>query len=310
VIFHHAYEIIDDNVFLELDEFIPGSEVLVKVEGLNTSGSIKLKVAVGLIDRAEQDGLIGPGSRLIESSSGNLGIALASVCAARRYPITIVTDLKASYNVVLTMRAMGAEVVTITEPDSHGGYLGSRINYVKNRIQREPGLIWLNQYANHANPLTHRDGTARSIYEELDDIDALFISVGTCGTLLGCVEYFSSRSPQTRVLAVDVHGSVLFGGPGLPRKLVGIGASRAPEILADYGRYDDYFEKIVIAEADAISMCREVGLRYGILFGGSTGAVLAAVHAARDSFGSGSRIVVISPDLGDRHSQLLYGDHP
>lgn len=302
MIFSNVYDVVLDEIILELHDFLPRARTFLKLEGLNPAGSIKLKTAVALVESAERSGRIGPGTRLIESSSGNLGIALSMVCASKGYPLTVVTDPNANRLSVQMIEAMGAEIVEVTSRDANGGFLGTRINYIVNRLAHEPGLVWLNQYGNPSNPDVHRQRTARSLHQQLGSIDALFVGVGTSGTAMGCVDYFRTHSPQTRIFAVDTVGSVTFGGQSGIRRIPGLGSSRRPEIFRDSG----YFKKRLIREADAISMCHRVARNHGMLIGGSTGTVLAAVEQEKDSLRSGSRIAVISPDFGDRYLTTVY----
>ncbi|EIV93027.1 2,3-diaminopropionate biosynthesis protein SbnA [Frankia sp. QA3] len=298
-----ASDVITDDVFVRLSELIPGVEVLVKLEGLNPAGSIKLKTAVALVEGAIEKDLLRPGRRIIESSSGNLGIALSMVGAERCHPVTIVTDPNATRQSVAAMRAFGADVVEVTARDPNGGFLQTRIDYIHAAIARDPTLVWLNQYANADNIRAHHRRTAGSIHRELGQVDVLIVGVGTAGTLMGCVEYFNRNSPQTRIVAVDAEGSVTFGGSAGQRRIPGLGASRRPEIYVDGG-----FEKLLVAEMDTIEMCRRLAREYGLLVGGSTGTALVGATRIADTIPDASRVVVISPDLGDRYLSLIYSD--
>ncbi|MFE5868485.1 pyridoxal-phosphate dependent enzyme [Streptomyces roseifaciens] len=149
---------------------------------MNPAGSIKLKAAVGMVEDAERNGRLGPGRRLIESSSGSLGIALAVVAAGKGYSFTCVTDPNASAQSVAAIKALGADVVQVDERDLNGGFLGTRIAYIRDRLAAEPGLVWLNQYANPANPATHASTTASSVLRNIGRVDQLFVGAGTTGT--------------------------------------------------------------------------------------------------------------------------------
>jgi len=298
------YEIITDDVFLQLSRIQPGCEVFLKLEGLNPSGSVKLKTAVGLIQDAEQRGLLGPGSRIIESSSGNLGLALASICTAKGYRFTCVVDPNTASSSMDQMRALGAEVVVVDWKDANGGYLESRISYIRTRLVAEPATVWLNQYANPANPRVHYEHTARSILKELGQLDYLFVGTGSSGTFVGCAEHLREHSPATKIVAVDAEGSVIFGTPPGPRSIPGLGASRRPELfrpeLAD--------EFLLVPEIEAVRACRRMAREHGLLVGGSTGSVLAAIRGYAPGFAAGSRIAAISPDLGERYLRTIYDD--
>lgn len=304
MIYDKVGDVLTGDVFVRLDDFAPGFDTFLKLEGLNPTGSIKLKTALRLLESAEAAGVAGHGCRLIESSSGNLGIALASLCAARGYALTIVTDPNANPRSNRHMEALGAEVVVVRERDRNGGFLHTRIDYIRGRLADQPGLHWLNQYANPANAYAHREGTAAEILEHFGAPDWLFIGVGTSGTLMGCVERFGAAGAPTTIVGVDVEGSVTFGGPSGERRIPGLGTSRRPEIYRNSGT----FKKILVAEPDTIRMCRRIANTYGFLVGGSTGTVLAAVSALSADIPEGSRVLAVSPDLGDRYLDTVYDD--
>ena len=304
MIAERVYDLITDDLYLRLPDFIGEPNVLLKVEGLNPAGSIKLKTALALITDAEERGVLKPRGRVVESSSGNLGIALSIVCAVRGYAFTCITDPKAAPHSVATMRALSAEVIVVTEPDSNGGYLGTRISLIKEMLRADPELTWPNQYANLANSRAHWERTATEILQAVPSVEYLFVGAGTTGTLMGCAGYFRKFSPLTRIIAVDSRGSVTFGQPAGPRYVPGLGTSKLPELC----RTDDLDEIVLVEEADAIRMCRRVAGEFGLLVGGSTGSVLAAVAQLGDEIPAGSTVVAISPDLGDRYLDSVYDD--
>ncbi|MFG1650207.1 2,3-diaminopropionate biosynthesis protein SbnA [Micromonospora sp. NPDC049275] len=280
-----------------------------KIEGLNPAGSIKFTAARGMIEAAERDGLLHadparPPSRLIESTSGNLGVALAGLCAARGYALTCVVDPNTNRAAIATMRSLGAEVEMVTERDANGGFLGSRIAHLRARLAADPGLVWLNQYANPANPAAHADRTAPEILGAFHRVDYLFIGTGTGGTLMGCVQAFHRHSPHTRIVAVDALGSVTFGAAPATRHVPGLGTSRRPEIV-DVCAPDDV---IHVAEADTVTECRRLARSTGLLAGGSTGTVLAAVRRLSTVIPARATVVAISPDLGERYLESIYDD--
>ncbi|MDI5962219.1 2,3-diaminopropionate biosynthesis protein SbnA [Streptomyces sp. SL13] len=304
MIYEKTYDMVTDDIFMRLPYLAPGAEVFLKIEGLNPAGSVKLKTALSLIEDAENHGRLKPGARIIESSSGNLGIALSSICATKGYAFTCVVDPNTSATSADLMRALGTEVVVVDTLDANGGFLQSRISYIQQRTATDPTMIWLNQYANPANPRAHYDQTASSMLKELQQIDYLFVGVGSTGTFVGCAEYFREYSPDTRVVAVDAAGSVTFGGVPGRRRIPGLGASRRPELcrpeLAD--------EVVYITELDAVRECRLMAREHGLLVGGSTGSVLAAIRQRGGTFPTASRIAAISPDLGERYLRTVYDD--
>ncbi|MFD7669113.1 2,3-diaminopropionate biosynthesis protein SbnA [Streptomyces sp. NPDC059788] len=304
MIAEEVYDLIPDDLFIRVDQLVPGSSVFLKLEGLNPAGSVKLKTAVALVADAENTGRPFPATRLIESTSGNLGVALAMVCAAKGYALTCVTDPNANSRSVRLMEALGAEVVVIDVRDGNGGYLQSRINYIRARLRREPHAYWLNQYANPAGPRAHRERTGRALVGALGHLDYAFIGAGTTGTLMGCAEFLRAHSPATRVVAVDTLGSVTFGGPPARRHIPGLGTSRRPEIL-DEKHLD---EIVLVPGAEAVEMCRVLAEERGLLLGGSTGTVLAAVQNAAKDIPEGSVVAALSPDFGERYLDTIYDD--
>lgn len=304
MIFEKSSDIVLDDLFLRLPDLAPGRDVLLKLESMNPAGSIKMKTALALVEDMEESRALTTGSRLIESSSGNLGIALAVVCATRGYDLTIVTDPNATPDAVEMMRALGVTVQIVTTPDENGGYLGSRIRYIRAALAADPRLVWPNQYENLANARAHQRTTAPAIFKELGQVDALFIGVGTAGTLRGCLDFIRSANARTQVFAVDTIGSVTFGGNPGPRYVPGIGSSRRPELVPDSGE----FRTVLVHEREAVGECRLMAREHGVLVGGSTGSVIAAARRVCVTLGSGARAVIISPDSGEKYLQSIYND--
>lgn len=304
MIVDHAYDIVTDDIYLRMPKLIDQSDVYLKLEGINPAGSVKLKTAVALIEDAEARGFLKPGCGVVESSSGNLGVALSMVCSVKGYPFTCIIDPNTSERCVATMRALGAQIVMVHERDENGGFLGTRIARLNEMLACDPGLIWPNQYANGANPRVHFERTAASIVESISPVDYLFVGAGTTGTLMGCASYFRQFSPDTRIIGVDTNGSVTFGYPAGPRHIPGLGTSRRPELC----RADILDEVLLADESEAIRTCRMIAADYGLLIGGSTGSVLAAVCEYGPRIPAGSTVVAIAPDLGDRYLDTIYDD--
>lgn len=301
---------IRDDLFITVPGMgIFGADVNVKCEGLNVGGSIKFKTAVAMIEDLESRGVLarrpdtGP-QEIIESSSGNLGVALSVVCAGKGIPFTCVTDPNIAAGNLKLMKAIGANVVVITSRDDNGGFLASRINYIRARLQREPNLVWTNQYANEACKLAHKRWTCPAVLRAFPKVDYLFVGAGSTGTLMGCCEYFREHSPETRVIGVDSVGSVTFTGVSHPRYIPGIGTSRRPELFNG----DLPHLLVQIPEADTVRMCREMRDRLGLLLGGSTGTVLAAIKKLQQKIPNDAVVVALSPDLGERYADTVYDD--
>ncbi len=202
----------EEELYVDLEPTF-GHSVFLKCEGFNFAGSIKLKAAIEMVEAAERDGILRRGSVLVESSSGNLGVALSMIAASKGYGFLCVTDSRCNLSTKRLMQAFGSQVHVITEPDPVGGLLGARINYVRSLCASDDRYVWLNQYANPQNWNAHYRNTAPAIARQFPQLDVLFVGAGTCGTLMGCARYFREWHPRVRVVAVDSVGSVTFGGP-------------------------------------------------------------------------------------------------
>ncbi|KTT39387.1 hypothetical protein RSA46_21120 [Pseudomonas oryzihabitans] len=293
------------DVFLELPEFVPGSRTILKIEGHHITGSIKIKTAIALIEAAETSGLATPGlTTFIESSSGNLGVAMSCVCANKGYGFICVTDPMATQANIKAIHAYGGRTIIVDERDANGGFLGVRIETIRQMCANDPTYIWLNQYEHPANAQAHRQQTAREILRAFPAPEWLIIGVGTSGTFMGCAEAFKQASPTTRLVAVDPFGSVSFNGLPGKRLIPGIGASQKPKLL-DPSQADFV---VSVSERDTISTCRHVARRYGILLGGSSGSALSAIAALSAQIKRDSTLVVIAPDLGEKYLDTIYDD--
>jgi len=280
MIYNSIDEIITDNIFLKLPGLRHHVRVYLKFEGLNPAGSIKLKTAVALINDAERNKGLRPNGEVIESPSGNLGIGLATVCAARGYRFTCVVDPNTSDQIVRIMSCLGANVVCIDRRDANGGFLGSRVDFIKQQLQEKPELVWVNQYANPANSNAHTSRTATAILKEFPKVDFLFVGAGTTGTLMGCIYKFREASLATVIVAVDPVGSVTFGQQPKTRFIPGLGTSRRPEIFNP----ELMDETVFVEELETIAEYRSLLSRYGLLAGRSTGTVLAGIKSIAARF--------------------------
>ncbi|HEV7372735.1 2,3-diaminopropionate biosynthesis protein SbnA [Arenibaculum sp.] len=286
---------------------LPGlgvENLYLKLEHLNPSGSIKFKTALGLIGSCEDAGIIRNDTILIESSSGNLGVALSVICAARGYSFTCVVDPNVNAQNVERMKALGTNVVRITEEDENGGFLGTRLAYIRGLLASDSRYHWLNQYENPANAAIHAKTTAKAIDVAFDRLDYLFVGVGTAGTLMGCIQRFARTRPHLKIVAVDSAGSVTFGLPPGKRYIPGLGSSQPPKIF----RPDGLHALVTVPEEAAVATCRHLACRSGILAGGSTGTVLSAVQAWRDRFTASDVVVAIAPDGGTPYLGTIYDD--
>lgn len=300
--YENISDIVHDQTFLKVAGV--GPEFFLKLESLNPAGSIKLKTAVGLVDDLQARGRIKEDTILIESSSGNLGVALAMICAERGIRFTCVVDPNSSAHNIRLMRTYGAEVIQVEALDANGGFLGTRIALIRQKVAADPRYVWLNQYENAANPRAHARTTAQSIGQHFGHVDYLFVGAGTTGTLMGCVQYFRRHHPTTIIVAVDSVGSVTFDTPPGRRFIPGLGTSQRPPIFNAEGIH--YLE--MVPEDRTIAMCRLLARQKGLLVGGSTATVIAAVHAWRERIEPGAVVVALSPDWGERYLDTLYDD--
>ena len=280
------------------------ARLLGKLEYLNPAGSVKDRIARAMIDDAEAKGLLKPGSVIIEPTSGNTGIGLASVAAARGYRVIIVMPETMSVERRQLMKAYGAELV-LTE-GSKG--MSGAIAKAEELAREIPGGFVPGQFVNAANPKAHFETTGPEIYEDTDGkVDYFVAGVGTGGTITGVGQYLKSRNPEVKVVAVEPKSSaVLSTGVAGAHKIQGIGAGFVPETL-DTKVYD---EVIAVPNEDAFKLGKEMGRSEGVLVGISSGAALwAAIEIAKRPGSEGKTIVVLLPDTGDRYlSTPLFAD--
>ena len=280
---------------IEKDEGLK-ARLLVKLEYFNPAGSVKDRIARAMIDDAEKRGALGPGSVIIEPTSGNTGIGLCAVAAARGYRIIIVMPETMSVERRQMMRAYGAELVLTEGAKGMKGAIAKAEELAK----EIPNAFIPGQFVNPANVAAHKETTGPEIYEDTDgEVDIFIAGVGTGGTITGVGEYLKSRKPGVKVIAVEPATSpVLSGGKPGPHKIQGIGAGFIPEVL-NTGIYD---EIITVQNEDAFAAGRRIARRQGVLVGISSGAALhAAIEVAKRPESEGKTIVALLPDTGDRY---------
>ncbi|MCX5143565.1 MULTISPECIES: 2,3-diaminopropionate biosynthesis protein SbnA [unclassified Streptomyces] len=283
-----------------------GQPLLLKCEGFNFAGSIKLKAAAEMVASAERDGSLTADSVLVESSSGNLGVALSMIAASKGYRFVCVTDSRCNLATRLMMEALGSEVHVVSGQEANGGFLGARMEYVRRMCADDDRCVWLSQYSNPANWRAHYLTTAPQIARSFPELDVLFVGAGTTGTLMGCARFFRTWHRPVRIVAVDSVGSVAFGGPPGRRMIPGLGMSMRPPLLDE-----SYVDEVVrVEEADAIRACRRLA-RHGFLFGGSTGTVASGATGwlAEHEAGQDLTAVAVAPDLGERYLDTVYQDN-
>lgn len=288
-----------------------GADVYAKLEGHNPAGSVKDRPASYILRRALEEGRIDSRSHVVESSSGNFGVGLAAACRQLGLRFTCVVDGNVTRVNRYLMEQLGARVEKVGSRGFEGGDLGARLARVHEILAADPSAYWPNQYANAWNWRAHYVGTGREIVGQLRErslrADFLFATVSSGGTITGCSRALKEAHAATRTVAVDIEGSVIFGGAPGPRHVPGPGSSRVPEIL-DRSCIDHF---VRVSELEMIGGCRTLLRDEQLFVGGSSGAV---VQGLRRFFSTGGRtharpvVVVVFPDRGERYFQTLYDD--
>lgn len=280
-------------------------KIHLKLESENPTGSVKDRTGYGLIQALEDHGLLRSGSVVIESTSGNLGVALSFLCKLKGYKFVAVIDPKTTQENIAKMQALVAQIDMVQQPDENGGYLLSRLRRVRELCERFDTYVWTDQYTNPANPHIHYLSTGPEIYRQMHGkVDALFIAVSTGGTLAGISRFFREVSPSTAIIGVDAYGSVIFGTPPASRKLTGIGSSR-PSSFITRDLYDVY---MLVRDEDAFTFCRALWDTTGMKVGGSSGAVLAACARYLYDHPELTNVACVVADSGDNYTNSIFND--
>ena len=286
-----------------LDE--PGLDLRVKLEYANGIGSLKDRPALWVLRRAIERGDVGPRTHIVESSSGNFALALAVLCRFLGLPFTAVVDPNLSPVYAQALQAHGAAVAMVSRRDDTGGFLKTRLEHVRALLADMPDAWWPNQYGNLDAAAAHYESTAGDIVRDLDHLDLVFIGVSTAGTIAGVSRRLKEHWPGVQVVAVDIQGSVIFGGAPAPRRLPGLGSSIRPPLL-DQARIDAV---MTVSEDDARAGCLDLLRRHGLFAGASTGAVYAAIGQYRQDHPglARPRALFLAADRGSAYLDTVYG---
>jgi 2,3-diaminopropionate biosynthesis protein SbnA len=270
-----------------------GSEILVKLESCNPARSIKDRAALFMIEQAEQRGELSQNGTIIESTSGNVGKALALIGAVRGYRVVLVVDPKVPRSMIEFVTALGAEIVMVDVPDADGGYQGPRIERVRSLLDEDPDMFWPDQYNNPDNPRAHAERTAHEILDDIPDLDVLVTTVSTGGHISGLSKTLKSWLPELVTVAVDASGSAAFGYPFSKYVMRGLGLAWKPGNLNR-----SLIDRVhLVADHEGITTSHMLARYEGMLVGESSGAaVFGALHHAHQN--PGKRILVIAADDG------------
>lgn len=299
--------LIGNTPLLEFRRLFEGRDIrfFAKMEPFNPGGSTKDRPAFRVIEQGLLSGRINANTVVIESSSGNMGIGLAQVCAYHKLRFICVVDPKTTRQNINLMRAYNAEVEMVREPDpATGEYLPARIQRVKDLTALYRNSFWPNQYASKDNSSAHHN-TMHEIATALGGkVDYLFCATSTCGTLRGCSEYIREHGLRTRIIAVDAVGSIIFGGTKSKRLIPGHGAAIVPPLFSD-GLADDC---VHVSDLECVIGCHRLAREEAFLAGGSSGAVVSAMEQYMDKVEPGSVCVAVFADRGERYLDSIYSE--
>jgi len=282
-----------------------GFDLYAKLEMLNPGGSMKDRPALSLIWQGIESGEIGPGATVIESSSGNMGIGLAQACAFYGLRFICVVDPKTTVQNISLLKAYGAEIDLVKDPDpTTGEFLKARIDRVRRLLATTENSFWPNQYASLYNPLAHQMTMDEIALALEGKVDYLFCATSTCGTLRGCAEYVKTFNLGTKIIAVDAVGSVIFGGKKAKRLIPGHGAAVRPALFQP-GLADDC---VHVTDLECVLGCRRLARTEATLVGGSSGAVFMAAEKLKTMIPPRSTCVLIFADRGERYLDTIYSD--
>lgn len=279
-------------------------ELYGKMEMFNPGGSIKDRTAAKIITKAIESGEINSNTIIVESTSGNMGIGLASICHYYGLRLLLVTDPHINPLSEKILKAYQAEIIRVNLDDGMGGYLNSRLKKVEELLAENQNSFWPDQYHNFNSPLAHED-TYREISEGLGKApDYIFVATSTCGTLRGIAEAAAKRGEYPKLVAVDAEGSVVFGREPGTRLIPGMGASRPSDFLVE----EQIDEVVHVSDRECVEGCRMLLNQESILAGGSSGAIVMAIQKLLPTLPANSSVVALFPDSGERYMDTIFED--
>jgi cysteine synthase A len=307
MIFENNLEMVGNTpmVRLKMEEF-DDMDIFAKLEFYNPTGSVKDRAAFYIIKKLLEKNEINKNTTLIESSSGNFGVALSAYCKKNNLNFICVVDPCISPINEMLIKAFGAKVIKVKKPDENGGFLLNRIKKVNELTGKIKNSYWINQYGNPYNAEAYYRSLGSEICDSMEQIDYTFLGVSSGGTITGASNKIKEKFPDSRMIAVDICGSVIFGNPPKKRYIPGIGSSMVPDILKQ-AKIDDV---VMVDEISTIKMCRELLSKHNIFAGGSSGSVIAGIkkYFAGKTFKKRINIATIFPDRGDRYTNTIYNE--
>ncbi len=296
--------LIGDTPLIRLSKLFPNHEVYGKMEMMNPAGSIKDRTSQFIIEESLKCGHINQDTIVIESTSGNMGVGLAQICLYHGLKLILIVDPYINAQTLQLLKAYGATIEMVDQPDDSGSYLKSRIERVQELMAENENSFWTQQYENPLNPLTHHR-TVKEIKQQLGtDPDYIMVATSTCGTLMGFADYCFQYLPKTKVVPVDSYGSIIFGGKAAKRWIPGFGASKTSTFV----NRDLLEEPVIVKEWESITGCKKLLQSEAILAGGSTGALVSAVEMNIAKFKHDTKIVIIVCDRGERYLDTIYSE--
>ena len=285
------------------DEMFDNINLLVKMEFYNPTGSVKDRAAYYILNKITMNREINKDTIIIESSSGNFGIALAFYCRMLGLKFYSVIDHNITFANEILIRKMSTQTFMVNRQDENGGYLIERIKRVKQLQKQYRDTYWINQYANPYNAEAYYNTLGNELCAQINHIDYIFLGVSSCGTITGVSRKVKEKFPNAKIIAVDIVGSVIFGGKAQKRYIPGIGSSMKPDNLKK-AKIDDVIQ---VTEEETIDMCNYLLINHQIFVGGSSGSVIAAIrNYFKNKKVKNANVVTIFADRGDRYSTTIY----